>query len=383
MNKHLTSPQPLLLLHNNSTSDVDAFPLPIDNKGTVVFQAGEKIDIACPGGSNFVIVNGVNTKSKLEQAQCESGLKFKVFGVSAQFNTITCVSVPTGSARYTKKKCAGTYREIEIGFNIDKRFIRHLSVCFDDKLRNSVYSHANLSSSIAGFQVGYPRPNFLEANYYNVTPDTVDGLYSRKNQRRTINRILGLSDTNSSIIQDNTDYYLSKGHYSAKADFVYGSQQTLTFYYVNTAPQWQTFNGGNWNTMEGDCRKFASKRNLDLIIYTGSYGISTLPNNQGVQKELYLWNRSNQQRGIPVPALFYRVVYDPKSKAGVAFIGLNNPYKKNVQEDIICRDVCDKINWVTWEKNSLYLGYSYCCEVDDLRKTITTIPKLDVRSLLI
>ena len=66
------------------------------------------------------------------------------------------------------------------------------------------------------------------------------------------------------------DYFLSKGHLVAKADFFHGSHQQATFAYTNAAPQWQTFNGNNWNSLENDVRTFASMINLDLECYTGT-----------------------------------------------------------------------------------------------------------------
>jgi hypothetical protein len=34
--------------------------------------------------------------------------------------------------------------------------------------------------------------------------------------------------------------------------------------------QWQTFNGGNWNTLEINVRNFVGRRG-DLIMYTGTW----------------------------------------------------------------------------------------------------------------
>lgn len=35
--------------------------------------------------------------------------------------------------------------------------------------------------------------------------------------------------------------------------------------------QWQTFNGGNWNTLEINVRSFVGRLNRDLIMYTGTW----------------------------------------------------------------------------------------------------------------
>lgn len=57
----------------------------------------------------------------------------------------------------------------------------------------------------------------------------------------------------------------------AKGYFLHGAHQTATFWYLNAAPQWQTFNGKNWNSIETDARKFAGQIQTDLDVYTGTY----------------------------------------------------------------------------------------------------------------
>lgn len=57
----------------------------------------------------------------------------------------------------------------------------------------------------------------------------------------------------------------------AKSDNVHAAAQMATFWYSNAAPQWQTFNGGNWNALEGAVRKYAARQQKDLICYTGTY----------------------------------------------------------------------------------------------------------------
>ena len=44
--------------------------------------------------------------------------------------------------------------------------------------------------------------------------------------------------------------YLSKGHLSPNADFIWNEWQQASYYYFNAAPQWQSINGGNWNEID-------------------------------------------------------------------------------------------------------------------------------------
>jgi hypothetical protein len=211
----------------------------------------------------------------------------------------------------------------------------------------------------------------------------VDNLYTRNTQRQTISSLLGSAQLGNYFVAATSDYFLSRGHLSAKADFVYGSQQRATFRFVNISPQWQTFNGGNWKALESSVRAYADRNQLDLLVYTGTYGVATLPNINRTETELYLYVDNNNNRAIPVPKLFWKAVYDPKSHAGVVFVGINNPYVSDPQRDyLICTDVCSKISWIQWDQKNITKGYSYCCEVDDFRSTVKTLPDYPVSGLL-
>lgn len=90
-------------------------------------------------------------------------------------------------------------------------------------------------------------------------------------QRNTLTTLLGSRALAERFIHLTNDYFLSKGHLVAKADFLHGAHQMATFWYTNAAPQWQTFNGGNWNTLENDVRLFAARINRDLECITGTF----------------------------------------------------------------------------------------------------------------
>jgi hypothetical protein len=76
-------------------------------------------------------------------------------------------------------------------------------------------------------------------------------------------------------------------------------------------------------------------------------------------------------------------VYDPKSKAGVIFVGINNPHVTNPQENYLIRnDVCLNISWGYWDQKNIARSYAYCCEVDDFRSTFNYLPQFTVSGLL-
>jgi hypothetical protein len=244
-----------------------------------------------------------------------------------------------------------------------------------------LYVKATIVSGIAGFQRGFPRPGFIQGIFFPGM--SVNNLYTQNTQRQTISGLLGSTQLADKFIDPSTDYYLSRGHLSARADFVYGSQQRATFYFVNVSPQWQIFNAGNWERLESSVRAYADRNKLDLVVYTGTYGVATLPNVNETETELYLYVDSNNNKAIPVPKLFWKAVYDPKSQAGVVFVGINNPHIYEPKGDyLICTDVCSEISWVNWDQQNTKRGYSYCCEVGDFNSTVNTLPQFTVSGLL-
>lgn len=334
--------------------------------------------LACPGKNNKFNVAGW-PKTTEQIVTCNNNKFTAQNNKKYAFNKLICQSYPYHTAELTGKSCDNDNIEIVSGFTVKNKFLKQFTVCHDEDSMDTIWTHFKMSSHIKGYQKNFPRPSFSEGIFYNATKKKINDLYSRTQQQKTFQFLLGAEGGN--LIESNSDYYLARGHLVAKADFVYGIQHRSTFYYVNTAPQWQTFNGGNWNDLEANVRKYAGLKNMDLDVYTGTYGVSTLPDENNEQQELYLLAEGDV-RGIAIPKYFWKVVHDPVSKKGIAFIGANNPYQFDEENDVFCDNICDEISWVTWKPDDIVLGYGFCCEVDDFRKTVGYFPKFTVTGLL-
>jgi len=380
INNDLPEPQPLLLIPGGS-KDGHGFYLPDGADGNVTLAAGQTVLLACPGANNGFNNTKLGTKPAI--ATCDSDTTFYVNSVSYNFSNFACISYPFHTARYSNSSCYdGTKRHIEIGFEVETHFYKLMDVCFDDVLYTTLYVQATIVSGIDGHQTKFSGTRFIKDGFY-PTEMSVYKLYSRNKTRETISDLLGSPELGDHFINAKSNYSLSKGHLSAKTDYVYGSQQRATFHFVNISPQWQTFNGGNWEALESSVRAYANKKKLDLVVYTGTYGVATLPNINGNETELYLYVDINNNKAIPVPKLFWKAVYDPKSQAGVVFVGINNPYISDPKGDyLICTDVCSEISWVNWDQQNIKRGYSYCCEVGDFNSTVNTLPQFTVSGLL-
>jgi hypothetical protein len=293
--------QPLLLIPGGS-KDGNGFFLPQGADGNVTVAAGGTMLLACPGDKNRF--NNTNLGTRTAVATCKSGTIFYVNSVSYTFSDFACKIYPVHVARASGNTCYdGTKRHIEIGFDVESDFYRLLDICFDDILRTTLYAKATIVSGIAGYQKVFPRTNFTQDTFFPMM--SVENLYNRTTQRKTIRDILHSPKLDYKYIARKSNFYLARGHLSAKDDFVYGSQQRATFHSVNVAPQWQTFNGGNWYALEDSVRKYANTSKHNLDVYTVTYGILTFPDVNGTETELYLHVDSNNNKAIPVPKLFW------------------------------------------------------------------------------
>lgn len=210
-------------------------------------------------------------------------------------------------------------------------------------------------------------------------------LYTRGQQRRTIATILGSAQIAANLIHATNDLFLSRGHLAARSDFIFGNHQHASFYFINAAPQWQTFNGGNWATLEDHLKRFIARRNLNTEIWTGTHGIFTHIDVRGVQRELYL-SANNNARRVPVPKVFFKVVISPRTRAGIAFIGVNDPYAslQDIQTNYTyCRNVMNRVNYIPWNRQNLRMGFLYACEVNEFTRAIGQLPQLPPTNTLL
>lgn len=352
-----------------------------DDGDIINIPKGRIVDFNC-GGSNLRI-NGINVGNGSANGTCSNDRFFTVSNTNKHFSSISCDAFPPSVARFTGRTCLNKYSEFEIGYKANGRFIRLISGCFDHFLQTTIYTQIEIPSSIDGAQFGFPRPGWTEGDFFNLGGIPLDTLFVRNMQRMTINTLLGLEIDSTKYVQWGNSLFLARAHLAANADFVFGTQRRASFYFLNAAPKWHSFNEGNWLSIEMDVRRYVTNTRRSVEVYTGTYGISTLPHEKtGEEIELFLFVDENGDRAIPVPQLFWKAVYEPVSRTGTVFIGVNNPYLTNVSNHIICPDISEKINWLTWTATNITGGYSYSCTVDSFRSATGLIPNLVVLDLL-
>lgn len=205
----------------------------------------------------------------------------------------------------------------------------------------------------------------------------MEHLYTVNEQRRTIARILRSDQLAAELIPGNGELSLSRGHLAARSDFIFGNHQLASFYFINAAPQWQSFNGGNWNTLEQYLKRYVACRNINTEIYTGTYGVVTFRDVNGQAQEIHL-SATNNGRRVPVPKVYYKVVIDVRNRAGIVFIGVNNPHvslQDILRDYTYCRNVMDRVTYIPWSRH-LRMGHLYACSVNEFARAIGGLPQL-------
>jgi len=335
------------------------------------FPSGTSLDFLCPGRN--VTVNTTSTGKAILVGTCVSGSTFFINGTYVDWSWLSCSDYHWRSIINTGRTCAWNGIELDIGFEIgDGRFLTSLMVCFNPAQQIAYYTLINQTAAInqrVSASNSISPPFRQGSGIYTIGSAT--SFYNRTQQRATINTLLGLDNSSTKYIKDSDDKFLSRGHMIARADGFYAAQQNATFYMQNIAPQWQTVNGGNWNRLEINLRDYVEASGTDLQFWCGVHGVTTLPHETtGEEIDLYLFVNSSM-KALPVPEVYWKVVYNPLTEEGVAVIAHNNPYKSEYKP--ICEDISSNLSWFTCQ-SSQEEGFCYACSLTDFRKTVTVLP---------
>ena len=86
--------------------------------------------------------------------------------------------------------------------------------------------------------------------------------YTKASQVDQMFALLGHNEYNGQPIietDSSSNFYFARGHLAPDAAFVTDPEQDATYYFVNVAPQFQTFNNGNWKVLEGAVRDLGAR----------------------------------------------------------------------------------------------------------------------------
>lgn len=371
-----------LLLHSGDTvvPDGTAFLVPRMNSITAKLHSGEEVQFLCAGAGNKFNLSGEVKNINEIGGHCVSGSNYNLDQSSYTLNDIRCTQEVESSIKHVGS-CTGGNKRLQIGYPMHQNeFLNLIDICFNENALIPSYLNYTLVEGIERRQMVEELDNPDKTDYFNTLPNRPQNYYSCSNQQSVVGTILGSQSlARQKIVCTETSNFLVKTYLASCSDFVYHSQQNSARYYINSIPMWLSITNGNWEKLENEIRLYASnisRESSDLIIYTGTLGITTLPDHRKVQKPIYLASDNK----LPVPQWVWKVVYEPHVKEGIVFILVNNPYHLKFAG---CRCVCPQTKWtLAWNRRDRSKGYIYCCTVENFRSVFPGLPQFEVTGLL-
>ncbi|EAT42072.1 AAEL006348-PA [Aedes aegypti] len=376
LGKELNIKQPLFLVPGTET-----FYTPLPNTTDLMFHSGEQLELFCTRG--FANSDAVPSKTTSIVTSCDGDDGFIHNGETYNISQLTCRAPVFHVAVRTGGRCFNEASLVKIGFDMGSRFAKIYEACFDENSMQTYYVKHSLSPANAKHQSTKRPPSFIQGDFYPSLRMTK--LYNIESQRKTFEKILGSSARADALLNSKQDMFLARGHLAAKADFVFGAHQRATFWFINVAPQWQKFNAFNWQRIETGVKDFVARNDLNVTVYTGTYGILELADANGDMQPIYLDIDPDNGGRIPVPKVYYKVLHDEQNDAGIVLIGVNNPHATmdEIKDNyMFCEDVADKISWLKWKRDFIPGGYSYACDVNEFNAVTNHLPLNNISKLL-
>jgi len=370
----------------------------VNGERVLTFNEGEKLELVCHGSEKLQAKTYLVRKAKPHESTVSltcSGKAFKVTGKSEEIvvEKATCSRKQEPRITRTQSQCSPVGSDgrtegldslvrVSLGWQLDFKFIEQIGMCVDETNYGTVWTNHTVHGASIGFKDKDPvRPSFrIDTSKYKRfftwgSSRKVKKLYEKKVEHKTVaSELGGLTMLYGEPIIDTDRHgtnFFAKGHLSPDAAFVYDVLQDATYYFMNVAPQFQSFNNGNWKALEMAVRDLGKKLGRDLQVVTGTHQVLQYPNKLHKITDIYL---EEDDSFIPAPKYYWKVILDPKTDTGAAFIGLNDPHIETKPEEM-CRNRCDEMaSWVDWKVTDLDRGYMYCCSVEDAAKVIKSIP---------
>ncbi|XP_017043009.1 uncharacterized protein LOC108089339 [Drosophila ficusphila] len=360
----------------------DLYWLPNDD-GQLEVPRGAIIELHC--SQPFAPANGESLDAELRsiRVKCVQDTIFEWSGAKIKFRDFVCSHSIPYTVEQLDRRCGkdATSFQYRVGYDIgDGRFVATMELCHDPDHLRTHYARHQMTPANVHFQKNVKRLKFSTAGHF--TGFDMARIYSHKSQEKLLTAAPGLIDVKAGL-------FLARGHLAAKADLIFASQQRSSFNYVNVAPQWQSFNGGQWAVLEDSTRRYVARSGISATVYTGTFGEMKLAGS----RTLHLTTDANNRGMVAVPQLFYRVLIDNGNPTrGIALLGVNNPHATMAQiheSYIICDPVEEQVEWLGWlhksnAKGNLKKGYLYACSVADLAMAVAELPRplLQVDQLL-
>ncbi|XP_063907831.1 uncharacterized protein LOC135125974 [Zophobas morio] len=363
---------PLLLTVLDGTY---SFPDPTstDNR-TLDLLSNQELVFACPGGQ--FTQPGLNTRG--QHAFCQGGTTLSSNSFLYDYNILNCtltdLTRPALADSYDDPSllCENSERPVRVGYKIDGTLVPVLDVCFNEATALATYTRHRLTGFAPLAQSTARSPPTYFQFYLSLYNKDVQSVYD---SFEFYFEKLGLEEYLTDA------YFLRAGHLAPYEDFFHPFQRDAAYHYVNAAPQWNTFDDGNWRVLEDGVLQVVANGKMgdgvvvtgDATVVTGTLKVGTLVSNAtGTPEVVELILRYGQ---FPIPRWFWKVVYFGEVDIGAVFFGFNNPYaglKDEVDAEFVAEicseDVFESLR-AKWyldhvDNSGPGLGYMFACSLD-------------------
>uniref|UniRef100_A0A1I8QE72 DNA/RNA non-specific endonuclease/pyrophosphatase/phosphodiesterase domain-containing protein n=1 Tax=Stomoxys calcitrans TaxID=35570 RepID=A0A1I8QE72_STOCA len=352
---------PVILTKPNSQSNYGIFK-PTGKVNT--FAEGSLFQLTCTGKNNVLKSFGVATL----QLQCNKEGKFvDANNNGVALNTLECNLIPDSILQITTTKCSNGKGVIyKAGIEVDKNFYPIFEICYDKNTETTLYTHNTLHGATMRYNIAEStRRPFLAIGMKQNTRK-INDIYKKKNQFERFEKYFGSGQT---FIDENKNF-LSRGHLTPDADFMFGYEQLSTYYYANVAPQFQSINSGNWLRVEEMSRNLAADYGQDIESYNGYFGIVQFPNANGAMVKVYLDSKNE----FYIPKYYFKVLMRKSADESIVFVNVNNPHISNGKAEEVCPNVCHNARLDHKDFTTLSKGYTFCCTLNDFKKVYPNLP---------
>ncbi|XP_063907830.1 uncharacterized protein LOC135125973 [Zophobas morio] len=325
---------PLVIKINNNSY---YYPVPTAYDDRLLdFLYEEDAIFVCPGGH----FNQPGFNPDGQHGWCKGGGGFMCDWLLTFYHTMNCTMIdimrPFLSESYDNSgtSCQNSDRNIQVGYQIDDVLVPVYDICFNGETLMATYTRHVLTRFAPLASVMRPPPShyfFLVSLYQTDVEAIYDNFVTYFSE-------LGVQD------YVNDTYFLTPGHLVPYEDFLSPFQKDAAYHFANVAPQWNTFDEGNWKVLETGILTFIANSTTfegvlivgDATVLTGTLKVATLAGSTGTTTELYL-----TQGRFPVPRWFWKIIYFAAVNTGVIFFGYNNPFatKGDVDAEFVA-EVC-------------------------------------------
>ncbi|XP_018016168.1 uncharacterized protein LOC108672919 [Hyalella azteca] len=344
-----------------------------DSNLMIVMKNRESLIANCIGLKNELVL----TEASSGTLKCDNG-QLELDDWEVSWEDCSCGRRSKSHIRRGSTSCGGTEfpqaKIHTIGWTLaNDVFVPQISVCFDPVRETTLYTvHRIMGDSLSSKVTDSKRPDFASSSVFK---SPVSELYTRSAQQQSIENRFGIPVSSARGSQ-----FLARGHLAPDADFSLLAEQDATYYFSNVLPQWQAVNNGNWKQLEEAVRSLASsKKGRRLVVYTGALPQPLmLKDKKGVLREVLL-DTNNQK--IPVPAVLWKAVYDPRMKKATVVLQLNSVRRDEYQNLLIselsaaAENHCSELPWVDWNITDYSEGYTFCWRAEDFVKLLSYAPE--------